>query len=144
MRDEGYGDGRDWWNFLPLQKKKSYVICQGFAMKLLQSLAFLVNISFCFVYCDFKKRQNTSKCLSKVSVSLSKSTVKNLNSCWIGESKYLVSFGSYPPITYCWTVPLILDHSYLVGNLANSKIAGTKALEPLKSWHFCISNFLTC
>ncbi len=43
----------------------------------------------------------------------------------------------YSPITYYWTVPLILDHSYLVGNLTNSKIAETKALEPLKSWHFC-------
>ncbi len=39
---------------------------------------------------------------------------------------------------------LILDHSYLVGNLTNSNIAETKALEPLKSWHFCISNFWTC
>ncbi len=28
---------------------------------------------------------------------------------------------------------LILDHSYLVGNLTKSKIAETKALEPLKS-----------
>ncbi len=37
----------------------------------------------------------------------------------------------YPTITYYWTVPLILDHSYLVGNLTNSKIAETKALEPL-------------
>jgi hypothetical protein len=32
----------------------------------------------------------------------------------------------YPPITYSWTVPLILDHPYLVGNLTNSKIADTK------------------
>jgi hypothetical protein len=39
----------------------------------------------------------------------------------------------YPPITYSWTGLLILDHSYLVGNLTNSKIAETKALEPLKS-----------
>jgi hypothetical protein len=39
----------------------------------------------------------------------------------------------YPPITYYWTVPLILDHSYLVGNLTNLKIAETNALEPLKS-----------
>jgi hypothetical protein len=46
-----------------------------------------------------------------------------------------------PPITYYWTVPQILDHSYIVGNLTNSKIAETKTLEPLKSWHFCISNF---
>jgi hypothetical protein len=38
-----------------------------------------------------------------------------------------------PPITYDWTGLQILDHSYLVGNLANSKIAETKALEPLKS-----------
>ncbi len=49
-----------------------------------------------------------------------------------------------PPITYYWTGLLILDHSHLVGNLTNSKIAETKALEPLKSWHFCISNFRTC
>jgi hypothetical protein len=48
------------------------------------------------------------------------------------------------PITYYWTGLLILDHSYLVGNFSNSKIAETKALEPLKSWHFCISNFRSC
>ncbi len=49
-----------------------------------------------------------------------------------------------PPITYCWTGLLILDHSYLAGNLTNAKIAETKALEPLKPWHFCTSNFWTC
>jgi hypothetical protein len=38
-----------------------------------------------------------------------------------------------PPVTYRWTRLLILDHSYLVGNLTNSKIVETKALEPLKS-----------
>jgi hypothetical protein len=38
-----------------------------------------------------------------------------------------------PPITYYWTGLLILDHSYLVENLTNSKIAETKALKPLKS-----------
>jgi hypothetical protein len=32
----------------------------------------------------------------------------------------------YPPITYYWTVPLILDHSYLVGKLTSSKTADTK------------------
>ncbi len=32
----------------------------------------------------------------------------------------------YPPITYSWTVPLILDHSYLFGRLTSSKIADTK------------------
>jgi hypothetical protein len=36
-----------------------------------------------------------------------------------------------PPITYYWTGLLKLEHSYLVGNLTNSKIAETKALEPL-------------
>jgi hypothetical protein len=50
----------------------------------------------------------------------------------------------YPSISYYWTILLILDHSYLVGNLTNSKIAETKVLEPLKSWHFCISNIRTC
>jgi hypothetical protein len=34
--------------------------------------------------------------------------------------------GLYPPITYYWTVPLILDHTYLVGKLTSSKIADTK------------------
>ncbi len=38
-----------------------------------------------------------------------------------------------PPIAYYWTGLLILDHSCLVGNLTNSKIAETKALEPPKS-----------
>ncbi len=32
----------------------------------------------------------------------------------------------YPPITYYWTVPLILDHSYLVGKLTRLKIADTE------------------
>ncbi len=32
----------------------------------------------------------------------------------------------YPPITYYWTVPVILDHSYLVGKLSSSKIADTE------------------
>jgi hypothetical protein len=45
------------------------------------------------------------------------------------------------PITYYWTGLLTLDHSYLVGNLTSPKIAETKALEPLESCHFCISNF---
>jgi hypothetical protein len=31
-----------------------------------------------------------------------------------------------PPITYYWTVPLILDHSYLVDKLTSLKIADTK------------------
>ncbi len=31
-----------------------------------------------------------------------------------------------PPITYSWTVPLILDHSYLVGKATSSKVADTK------------------
>jgi hypothetical protein len=44
---------------------------------------------------------------------------------------------NHPPITHHWTGLLILDHSYLVGNVTNSKISETTALEPLKSWHFC-------
>ncbi len=47
---------------------------------------------------------------------------------------------NYPPITYYWTDLLILNHSYLV----DSNYAETKALQLLKSWHFCISNFRTC
>jgi hypothetical protein len=35
----------------------------------------------------------------------------------------------YPRITYYWTVPLILDHSYLVGKLTSSKNAYTKVSE---------------
>ncbi len=38
----------------------------------------------------------------------------------------------YPSITYSWTVPLILDHSYLVGNLTNSKIAEKKSFRTSK------------
>ncbi len=34
-----------------------------------------------------------------------------------------------PPITYYWTVPLILDHSYLVGKLTSPKIGDTKVSE---------------
>jgi hypothetical protein len=32
----------------------------------------------------------------------------------------------YPPITFYWTVFLILDHSYLVEKLTSSKFADTK------------------
>jgi hypothetical protein len=37
-----------------------------------------------------------------------------------------IGFFEYPPVTYYWTVPLILDHSYLVGKLTSSKIPDTK------------------
>ncbi len=70
--------------------------------------------------------------------------------CWLArptskmvESKLLMKWrplSRYPTITYYSTLSLILDHSYLV---TNSKIAETKTLEHLKSWHFCISNFHT-
>jgi hypothetical protein len=57
----------------------------------------------------------------------------------LGEEYGKTKFVNYakqvlpPPITYYWTGLLILYPSYLVGNLTNSKIAETKALEPLKS-----------
>jgi hypothetical protein len=35
----------------------------------------------------------------------------------------MIWFIKYLSITYYWTVPLILDHSYLVGNFTNSIIA---------------------
>ncbi len=38
-----------------------------------------------------------------------------------------------PPITDYWTVPLIVDHSYLVGKSTSSKIADTKVKE---LWRF--------
>ncbi len=63
---------------------------------------------------------------------------------WCLVSQRIEEQKLYPPITYYCTGLLILDHSYLVGNLTNPKIAETKALEPIKSWHFCISNFRTC
>ncbi len=55
-----------------------------------------------------------------------------------GHSQTLTSRGllvhkGYPPITHYCTGLLILDHSYLVGNLTKSKIAETKTLEPLES-----------
>ncbi len=53
-------------------------------------------------------------------------------------------FAMYPPITYYRTGLLILDNEYLVGNLTDSKIAETKASEPLKSLHFCVRNFWAC
>ncbi len=57
------------------------------------------------------------------------------SSCQQANSFAVVNVGVIlcPPITYYWTGLLILDHSYLVGNLTNSKIAETKALEPIKS-----------
>jgi hypothetical protein len=49
------------------------------------------------------------------------------------SSKSLLVQLSASSITYYWIGLLILDHSYLVGNLTNSKIAETKAVEPPKS-----------
>jgi hypothetical protein len=82
-------------------------------------------------------------------ISLSKKIVKlNVRSSRLRvpriASLEVLVLPRYFLITYSWTGLLILDHSYLVGNLTNSKIAETKALEPLKSWQFCISNFRTC
>ncbi len=39
------------------------------------------------------------------------------------ECKFLLI---YPPIAYYWTVPLILDHLYLVGKVTSSEIADTR------------------
>jgi hypothetical protein len=77
-----------------------------------------------------------------------------IGSCVHETIRYILEWGTFfhpysafhepwytvPPITYYWTGFLILDHSYLVGNLKNSTIAETKVLEPLKFWHFCINN----
>ncbi len=64
---------------------------------------------------------------------------------WIVFFRFTVLCYIYiPPITYYWTGILILNHSYPVENLTNSKIAEAKALEPLKSLHICISNCQTC
>jgi hypothetical protein len=38
----------------------------------------------------------------------------------------------YAPITYYWTVPLILDHPYLDGKLTSSKLAYTKVVRILE------------
>ncbi len=62
--------------------------------------------------------------------------ITSIHSNYNSESKIsqgIINLEYYPTITYYWTVSLKLDHSYLVGNLTNSKIAETKALELLKS-----------
>ncbi len=53
---------------------------------------------------------------------LSHSATVDFANTWIPHGLHSM----YPPITYCWTVPLILDHLYLVGNLTSSRIAHTK------------------
>jgi hypothetical protein len=62
-------------------------------------------------------------------------TIENLNKDVRPSEEGLVQLYTciYLPITYYWTGLLILDHSYLVGNLTNSRIAATKALQLLKS-----------
>jgi hypothetical protein len=48
---------------------------------------------------------------------------------WVEKMRSIIIYSwscKIPPITYSWTVPLILDHSYLVGKLTSSKIADTK------------------
>jgi hypothetical protein len=46
------------------------------------------------------------------------------------------------PITYYWTVPLILDHSYLVGELTSSKIADSPDLRGSKAFVSAIFEFV--
>ncbi len=41
-------------------------------------------------------------------------------------TSFFLSYTPVPPILYYWTVPLILDHSYLDGKLTNSKVSDTK------------------
>ncbi len=48
-----------------------------------------------------------------------------LNHLVVHYRNFLI-FKYYLPITYYWTVLLILDHSYLVGRLRSSKITDTK------------------
>ncbi len=50
--------------------------------------------------------------------------VRILVFCWRGKDPC-----EFPPITYYWTVPLILDHWYLVGKSTSSKIADAKVSE---------------
>ncbi len=62
-----------------------------------------------------------------IPVSLLPIPTRSYEQQWLDKTKS--SF--WPPIAYYWTVPLILDQWYFVWNLKNSKIAETKALEPL-------------
>jgi hypothetical protein len=48
----------------------------------------------------------------------------------------------YHPITYYWTVSLILDHSYLVGKSTSSKIADTKMSGFLRLSFSSVSNVI--
>jgi hypothetical protein len=79
----------------------------------------------------------------KEEVNIHQSTLASSHVCYEFFILVFIVQGCYPAITYYWTGLLILDHSHLVGYLTNSIIAETKALEPLKSWHFRISNFRT-
>jgi hypothetical protein len=49
------------------------------------------------------------------------------------KTQYNERFQILPPDHCYWTVPLILDNSYIVGKLTNSKIADTKVSE---LWRF--------
>ncbi len=56
-------------------------------------------------------------------------TILKIYACW----ELMRGAVHHLTITYYWIVSLILDHSYLVGNLSNSEINETKALDLLKS-----------
>jgi hypothetical protein len=128
-------------------KSKYVVICCPWGSALKQNLEF-----FFFSFLLFFQNENThlsnfvytkrhsDPCYVMLIEYFSQSS---LIYYWITLTNFLQDL-EYPTITYYWRVPLILDHSYLFGNLTNSKIAETKALETLESWHFCISNFRTC
>jgi hypothetical protein len=55
------------------------------------------------------KKENFDKILEEINEAM-----RNFQP---GEHEYIILNGVkfYPPITYYWTVPLILDHSHLFG-----------------------------
>ncbi len=101
--------------------------------------------TFCFSWCrsaaSNKSRNPPVGVISPLSVTRTTEAVAPCATRYArGESLFKTKRGkkwltvengvrTYPPITYYWIVPLILDHSYLVGKLTNSRIADTKVSE---------------
>jgi hypothetical protein len=66
---------------------------------------------------------------------------KKWKKLWEYEFDDIKKHFKLPPITYYWTVPLILDHSYRVGKLTISKIADAIVSRFQRFQSFCFSNF---
>ncbi len=85
-----------------------------------------LSLKTCNVRADFSTLLHCQSMALLVSLREKKNTHVKKKNAFLEKEENLTVSETNPPITYYWTVPLILDHSYLVEKLTRSKIDDTK------------------